>query len=208
MKSIPLILSLLGTVAATAAEPLPLIPKPVSLKLEEGTFAFSAETGIRYHKDLATEAGLLAKDLEKLTGKKPMMATKEQRSRIHSQILLDINPASDLPASGYTMEVSPKGINIIGKDAAGAYYGTRTLLQLLPASNAEIWATTKTVTVPALKISDYPRFGWRGMMLDSGRHFIPVENVKSFIDWLAFHKLNSLHWHLSEDQGWRIESQN
>lgn len=200
MKTIPLLLTLLGAGAATAADPLPLIPKPVTLQQEDGSFAFSGETGIRYNKALATEAGLLAKDLEKLTGEKPMMASKEQRSMIQSQILLDLDPSSDLPASGYKMMVVPKGILISGKDAAGVFYGTRTLLQLLPAGKI-----SGTVEVPALKISDYPRFKWRGMMLDSGRHFIPVEDVKSFIDWLAFHKLDTLHWHLSEDQGWRIE---
>ncbi len=201
MKSIPFLLTLLGATVASAADPLPLIPLPAQIERTQGEFEFSAQTGIRYNRALATEAGLFAKDLEKLTGEEPMLATKEQRSLIASEILLDIDPTSDLPPSGYRLEVTPKGIRIIGKDAAGVWYGTRTLLQLLPAATAKI---TKA-EIPDLKITDQPRFGWRGAMLDSGRHFIPAEKVKSFIDWMAFHKLNTLHWHLSEDQGWRIE---
>lgn len=201
MKSTPILLTLLGAAVAFAADPLPLIPLPAQVERTQGEFPFTTETGIRYNVALATEAKLFAKDLEKLTGKEPMMATKEQRSLIASEILLDIDPSSDLPPSGYRMEVTPKAIRIIGKDAAGAWYGTRTLVQLLPAPDKKI---TKA-DIPDLRITDQPRFGWRGMMLDSGRYFIPVADVKSFIDWLAFHKLNVLHWHLSEDQGWRIE---
>lgn len=200
MKTIPFLLSLIGASVAFAAEPLPLIPKPTTLQQEKGAFEFSGQTGIRYHRDLTTEAELFAADLEKLTGEKPMMATKEQRSFIKSQILLDLNPTADLPASGYRLEISPEGVSIIGKDAAGAFHGTRTLLQLLPAEKF-----SEAVEVPALKISDQPRFVWRGMMLDVARHFHSVEEVKGFIDWLAFHKFNTFHWHLTEDQGWRIE---
>lgn len=205
MKSVPLVLTLLGAAAASAAEPLPLIPLPAAIERTDGEFPFTKETGIRYNSKLATEAGLFAKDLEKLTGGKPVMATKEQRSRIASEILLDIDPASDLPASGYRLEVTPKAVRIIGKDAAGAWYGTRTLLQLLPPANTEIWSTTKTPVIPDLRITDQPRFVWRGMMLDVGRHFFPAEDIKTLIDWMAFHKLNTFHWHLTEDQGWRIE---
>lgn len=200
MKTIPLILTLIGAHGASAAEPLPLIPRPADVQQGEGSFAFSGKTGIRYNTALATEAKLFAKDLEKLTGSEPMMATKEQRSIIESEILLDVDPASDLPPSGYRMEVTPKAIRIIGRDTAGAWYGTRTLLQLLPPGKI-----SNSADLPVVRIADQPRFGWRGMMLDSGRHFIPADDVKSFIDWLAFHKLNILHWHLSEDQGWRIE---
>ncbi len=201
MKSIPIVLSLVASLAARAADPLPLIPLPASLERTDGSFPFTAETGIRYNAKLATEAGLLAGDLTKLTGGKPMMATKEQRSLIASEILLDIDPGSDLPASGYRMEVTPKSIRIIGKDAAGAWYGTRTLLQMLPPATGKV----TEASVPDLRITDEPRFGWRGMMLDVGRHYFPTEDIKTLLDWMAYHKLNVFHWHLSEDQGWRIE---
>lgn len=204
MKAI-ITLALAGALSASAADPLPLIPLPAVVERIDGSFAFSADTSIRYLPALAAEAKLFAKELEKLTGKAPAMLTKDAADRPKSEILLDIDPSSDLSPSGYRMQISPEAIRIIGKDAAGAYYGTRTLLQLLPASNAEIWATTKTATIPDLKITDQPRFGWRGMMLDVGRHFFPPDDIKTLLDWMAFHKLNTFHWHLSEDQGWRIE---
>ncbi|MES2477430.1 MAG: family 20 glycosylhydrolase [Verrucomicrobiota bacterium] len=199
MKTLTLALTLAGAGSVFAAEPLPLIPLPSVVERADGHFEFSGQTGIRYHQTLATEAGLFAKDLEKLTGDVPMMATKEQRSFIASEILLDVDASADLPPSGYQLEISPKAIRIIGKDAAGAWYGTRTLLQLLPTGKIT------TADLDGLHITDHPRFGWRGMMLDVGRHFYPVENIKSLIDWMAFHKLNTFHWHLTEDQGWRIE---
>lgn len=184
----------LGTVLA---EPLPLIPKPVSIQTAEGSFAFSAATGIRHHRELAAEAKLFADDLAKLTGSPPKLATKEMRIHLPSEILLDLD--ASLPASGYRLEVTPKSARILGGDAAGVWHGTRTLLQLLPAGQPV------SAAIPAVTITDQPRFGWRGMHLDVGRHFYPVEDIKRFIDWLSFHKLNVFHWHLTEDQGWRVE---
>ncbi len=205
MKPIPIILSLVASLAARASDPLPLIPLPASVELTGGTFPFTSATGIRYNPELAEEAKLLAADFKKLTGVEPAMAINKTRSTGLSEILLDINPKADLPESGYLMEVTPEAIRIIGNDAAGAFYGTRTLLQLLPPSSAEIWKATKNPEIPDVRITDQPRFGWRGTMLDVGRHFMPADDVKTLIDWMAFHKLNVFHWHLTEDQGWRIE---
>ena len=93
--------------------------------------------------------------------------------------------------------VRTKGVKITGSDAAGTFYGIQSLLQLIPLEGKKI--------IPACNIQDSPRFGWRGMHLDVGRHMFDVADIKKFIDWLAFHKMNSFHWHLTEDQGWRIE---
>ena len=196
-----LALVLAGTLWASAAEQFPIIPQPVSVEPASGAFAFSAATGIRYHSLLANEASILADELGKITGSQPKLVTKKQRIHLPSEILIDIDPSADLPASAYRLQISPRTVRIIGKDAAGAFYGTRTLLQLLPAGKM----TEVSAALPAVKIIDYPRFGWRGMMLDCGRHFYPVSDIKRFIDALAFHKLNVFHWHLTEDQGWRIE---
>jgi len=184
------------------ADSLPLIPKPVSEVREEGTFSLGSGTGIRFDKLLAKDAELFAGDLEKVLGAKPKTVREELRIHLPSEIRMDIEPDSDLPAEGYKLEVTPTGVTIIGKDAAGAFYGTRTLLQLLPPAGKE---THTKVEVPCVKITDYPRFGWRGMHLDVGRNMFPVEDIKGFLDWMAFHKLNTFHWHLTEDQGWRLE---
>ena len=196
-----LALALVGTLAASAADLPPIIPQPASVQRGEGTFAFSAATGIRYHRLLANEAKLFASELEKLTGTRPLLHQKTRRRQLPREIFIDLNPALDLPASGYQLEISPQSVRILGKDAAGAFYGTRTLLQILPPGKV----AGGSAGLPVVKITDFPRFVWRGMMLDCGRHFYPVADIERFIDALAFHKLNVFHWHLTEDQGWRIE---
>ncbi len=99
----------------------------------------------------------------------------------------------------YTMKVSSSGIVITGDTHAGTFYGIQTLIQLLPVKPRAAF------TIRAVSIDDYPRFGYRGLHLDVGRHFFPVAFVKKYIDYIALHKMNYFHWHLTEDQGWRIE---
>src|SRR6195952_907320 len=103
-----------------------------------------------------------------------------------------------LPAEGYRLTVTPQKITIAGK-GAGLFYGIQTLIQLIPADDAA------TIKLPCVQIEDYPRFGYRGMHLDVCRHFFGVEFVKKYIDLMAAYKLNNFHWHLTDDQGWRIE---
>jgi hexosaminidase len=187
------------------ADTLPLIPLPVAMKVLDGSFDFSSATGIRFDVSLKAEAGLFAADLLKRSGTAPKTVAAPLRTALPSEIRLALDPAASLPAGGYTLTISPKSIVITGKDPAGAYYGTRSLLQLLPPEGDAAWKDAAPEKLPALEITDYPRFVWRGVMLDVGRHFQPLEDVKRFIDWMAFHKLNCFHWHLTEDQGWRIE---
>ncbi|MCW1924095.1 family 20 glycosylhydrolase [Luteolibacter arcticus] len=183
--------------ASVTAADLPLIPLPKEVKTGEGSFAVTAETGIRFDAALANEAKVFSAELKARTGHEPKAVREELRIMLPSEIRLDLDSSLALQPGGYTLEASPKGVVIKGKDATGAWNGTRTLLQLLPLEGGK--------SIPAVSIKDEPRFGWRGMHLDVGRHFFPVENIKGFIDWLAFHKMNTFHWHLTEDQGWRIE---
>src|SRR4030095_3265826 len=101
----------------------------------------------------------------------------------------------------YRMLISPATINIEGDTYQGTFYGMQTLIQLLPLPDPKI----QKVTLPTVTIEDYPRFSYRGLHLDVGRHFMPVDFVKKYIDYIALHKINYFHWHLTEDQGWRIE---
>jgi hexosaminidase len=111
-----------------------------------------------------------------------------------------------LPAEGYTLDVTPTAVRIGARDSAGAFYALETVKQLLPPAIYREAPTGETAwRVPAVHIEDAPRFGWRGAHLDAGRHFMPKEFVKKYIDLLALHKLNVFHWHLTEDQGWRLE---
>ena len=192
-----------------AAEPT-IIPLPKEMKTGEGSFSVvesggDGRAGIRYDRGLESVAKLFAADLKERTGKDVQAVSEEMRIRLPSEIRLDIDPSLQLKPGGYKLDVTPEAVNVVGKDAAGVWYGTRSIIQMLPPKGTERWFTTAGIDLPAVSITDEPRFGWRGMHLDVGRHLFPVEDIKKFIDWLAFHKLNTLHWHLTEDQGWRVE---
>jgi hexosaminidase len=113
--------------------------------------------------------------------------------------------AANLAAEHYTLTVSADGVQVRASDPAGLFYGAQTLRQLLPAHVEYEAARPEAITIPAVRIVDGPRFAWRGAMLDVSRHFFGVADVKRFVDLLALHKLNRLHLHLTDDQGWRIE---
>lgn len=178
------------------AESLPIIPMPVKAEKAEGSFQLKDDLAIRYQSDLKKEAEMLAKGIEAATGIKPKLVDSKLRIALQNPIELAVKKDESSEES-YNLTVTPKGVQIVGSDAAGTFYGIQSLLQLIPLEGEK--------DVPACSIQDSPRFGWRGMHLDVGRHMFPVENIKQFIDWLAFHKMNSFHWHLTEDQGWRIE---
>jgi hexosaminidase len=192
-----------------AAEPA-IIPLPKEITAGEGGFSVvesggGGRAGIRYDRELESVAKLFAADLKERTNRDVQTVKEELRILLAREIRLDIDSSLPLKAGGYKLDVTPEGVMVVGKDVAGAWYGTRSILQMLPPKSTERWFTTAGIDLPAVSITDEPRFAWRGMHLDVGRHFFPVEDIKKFIDWLAFHKLNTLHWHLTEDQGWRVE---
>jgi len=104
-----------------------------------------------------------------------------------------------LPSEGYRLTVSRKGIEIVGGSEAGVFYGMQTLRKSLPVG------TQPAIELPAVIITDEPRFAYRGMHLDCARHFFTVNEVKKYLDMMALHNMNRFHWHLTDDQGWRIE---
>jgi hexosaminidase len=114
-----------------------------------------------------------------------------------------IHAESNYPDEGYSLKILKNKIDIASKTGAGAFYGIQTLLQLLSSTTNNKYQTS--FSIPQIEIKDYPRFQYRGMHLDVGRHFFPPEFIKKYIDYLAYHKFNTFHWHLTEDQGWRIE---
>ncbi|QBI53190.1 beta-N-acetylhexosaminidase [Streptomonospora litoralis] len=125
----------------------------------------------------------------------------------NAQIRLSVDPSAGLGSEGYRLIVDGEGALVVGHDPAGVFYGAQTLRQLLPPAayrRAPLTAETRW-TLPSVRITDRPRFGWRGCMLDVGRHFMPKHDVLRFVDLIAAHKLNVLHLHLTDDQGWRVE---
>ena len=177
-----------------------LIPKPASIFESEGSFIVSTDVNIfitHNNSEVSFIAGLLALYLAE--------ATSDDHFNIYvashkmDNIQLSLNNDTSLGEEGYELSITSDSVLIRANQPAGLFYGVQTLRQLLPAHQSE------SVTLPALSIRDIPRFAWRGAMLDVARHFFGVEDVKRYIDLISHYKMNVLHLHLSDDQGWRIE---
>ncbi|MFK2872449.1 family 20 glycosylhydrolase [Dyella lipolytica] len=183
------------------AAPVSLIPLPAQLQLADGRFKVDADTPIVIpsHDAASRQDALYLVDVLARTRGLHLKVTEDVRAS-HA-IVFSRDPNAAVPqAEGYTLDVTPQGIRIAARDDAGLFYGAVTVWQLLTPN-----AQQGPVQVPALHISDWPRFAWRGLMLDSARHFQSVADVEKLLDQMAQHKLNVLHWHLTDDQGWRIE---
>lgn len=176
---------------------LGIIPVPVSLKKTPGEFTLSQQTAL-LADSVTNKAVLFLADYLQTKAMLRMQIKTNDGSAAANSIVLTAKGTDGLPADGYRLTITPQQIIIAGK-GAGLFYGIQTLIQLMPLERA---ATAK---LPCVQIEDYPRFGYRGLMLDVGRHFFSVEFVKKYIDLMAAYKLNNFHWHLTEDQGWRIE---
>jgi hexosaminidase len=177
------------------SEGIAIIPQPVSLEKREGQFPFTAQTRIE------------AADRNPATGFAAVVQTTAAATRINV-ISFTLNKAeeADLGNEGYRLEVWATGVVVKANKPAGLFYGMQTLLQLFPKDiESKTVVAKKSWTLPAVRISDYPRFGWRGLMLDVSRHFFTKQQVKEFIDDMVRYKYNMLHFHLTDDQGWRIE---
>lgn len=178
-----------------------LLPRPDSFARSDGAFQLTTATTIAAPTELASTAAWLQGALRPATGLS--LATGVIGETVGA-IELSLNEA--LGAEAYRLSVDPTAVRIAGGDPAGVFYGSQSLLQLLPP---EIFrrATVSGVkwSIPAVTLQDSPRFTWRGVMLDVARHFLPKHDVLRFIDLMAMHKLNVLHFHLTDDQGWRIE---
>ena len=196
------------TSAASGQEPaMSLIPQPAHIRAQEGVFALTADTVIVTTGNTRDIGQYLAELLEPATGFKLDVTESAPHNRQGGYILLaDTSGKHYLGCEGYDIKVMKNRIFINARTTTGVFYACQTLRQLLPP---EIEGNRKVEnvswTIPQLEIEDKPRFQWRGSLLDCCRHFMTVDFVKRYIDLLAYHKMNRLHWHLTEDQGWRIE---
>ena len=192
---------------------LSIVPKPALMEEGQGNLVLDAETKIVYDTtsaDLQQIAGPLVKKLRHSTGYPFQVVDNTQVETDNGNIRLAIDEAglmSSLGTEGYELTVDTLSVNIAAASPAGLFYGVQTLYQLLPPEieSAVTQSQDMQWLLPAVQIVDKPRFTWRGLHLDVGRHFMPVEFVKKYIDLLSYHKMNMFHWHLTEDQGWRIE---
>lgn len=175
--------------------PLAIVPQPQSLVLEAGTFTLRTGAG------MARPAGdeLLDQTLtlaaEMIRAQCGLVLTLAQDAPVAITVTL-----REMPAEAYELEIGDEGVRIAAAGATGVLYAFQTLRQMMP-----VGGSTDKVALPKLAIQDAPRFAYRGMHLDVGRHMYPVAFIKKYIDLLAMYKMNRFHWHLTEDQGWRIE---
>jgi hexosaminidase len=194
-----------------AAEYPDIIPIPYQVEISKGNFKISENTKLLVNAsgDEAEEvAEYFAQKLERFLGSS-FDIKAESGDQPGNSILFHIDESlnEDLGKEGYKLSVEKRRIAITAGKPAGLFYATQTILQLLPA---EIYATSQKedkpeLRIPCMNITDKPSFPWRGMHLDVSRHFFPVEFVKKYIDLIALHKMNVFHWHLTDDNGWRIE---
>ncbi|MGN0068516.1 MAG: beta-N-acetylhexosaminidase [Prevotella sp.] len=173
------------------------LPQQVELLAKEQPFVLSAATTVVVSEDmpeLQRDAQFLIDYVAEATGIRLTIAEKAKTNYI--RLAIDRKMAAE---EGYAMTVDKKGITVSGRTPQGVFYGVQTLRKSLPTGQSE------SISMPAVSIKDQPRFGYRGLMLDCARHFFPLDFVKRYIDLIAMHNMNTFHWHLSDDQGWRIE---
>jgi len=194
-----------GTTAAARITAADVLPTPAVVEPREGQFTVTAETTVTAdasNKDVARIAGMVGQYIQRTSG---MHIQTAADADAHS-ISLAITPGDNPEA--YELTVSPDRVSIVGSGPAGLFYGFQTLRQLMPVGGeyeALLFDNPQPFAIPSVHIVDAPRFEWRGAMLDVARHFFGVDDVKRYIDLLSLYKMNRLHLHLSDDQGWRIE---
>ena len=181
-----------------------IVPRPESLTVRRGRFAINASTVIYTDAASADIARRFAASLLPATGRAiPVRVGAAPATGIVVERNARLTRLGD---EGYELSVTARRVSVRAKERAGVFYGFQTIRQLLPPQVfREAKVDSVAWTIPAVRIVDRPRFAWRGAHLDVGRHFMPKEFVKKYIDLIALQKMNTFHWHLTEDQGWRLE---
>ena len=185
-------------ISQTTDPNLGIIPAPKSVNVLMGQFAISQKTTIQYENPNDRNTAILFQDFLKEKYQVNLPVTKYSSKKSVSTILFTSKGAENIVTEGYKLNITPASITLTGKEA-GMFYGFQSLIQLFPIEKIT------NIYIPCAEINDEPRFQYRGMHLDVTLHFFPVSFVKKFINMMAQYKLNTFHWHLTEDQGWRIE---
>lgn len=193
-----LIIVLTFSILVQAQKSVHIIPQPVSLEIKEGSFSFDNSTVVKVDKK-DKEAEKVVHFFTEYAKRATGFELNNAKSK-GNEIVFSIEKIKDIGEEGYLISVNPKEIHVKANTSKGLFYGVQSLLQTLPFSR-----TNDLVQIPSMEIKDYPRFQWRGMMLDVSRHFFSPELVKEFIDLLAAYKMNVFHWHLVDGAGWRLE---
>ena len=184
-----------------------IIPQPLSVEQGTGQFVINNKTVIETDIDNPELLQIAEYLKEKLTQPGFMDLKISTNSNVKNVIRMEVSEQPDtLGTEGYILKVDQDVVHLLANAPSGLFQGIQTIRQLLPPEVEKQNAGLKlALTIPEVTIIDKPRFRWRGLNLDCGRHFMSKDFIKRYIDLLAYHKMNTLHWHLTEDQGWRIE---
>ncbi|WKL45013.1 beta-N-acetylhexosaminidase [Flavobacterium sp. ZE23DGlu08] len=189
--------SLLLCSAFSFAQEVKIIPQPAEVITNTGSFVISPKTSLVVsNKGDKASAAFFNTYLLEYYGFELAVVQKASKNSI---VLKSLQNIDGIKGEGYSLKSDKDGVLIEGNSNQGTFYGMQTLIQLLPTEKSN------SLTIASVQVKDEPRFAYRGSMLDVSRHFFPVSFVKKYIDYLALHKMNYFHWHLTEDQGWRIE---
>jgi hexosaminidase len=204
MRKLFLILSFMISIALSGQQgKVNLIPQPVDVQMLSGAWTLADGATVSYNNEKGRMvAEQLTMKLNTPTGFKIQAKSGNSGS---IQLNLNSTPDAKIGKEGYTISSSSKGVVITANEPAGLFYGLQTLVQLFPKEIESRNAIKADWTIPAVNITDYPRFGWRGLMLDVSRNFFTKDEVKRYLDEMARFKFNVFHWHLTDDNGWRIE---
>ena len=194
---------------ATGNSVINIVPKPAKMKIFQGNCELREKMEICYQStnpELAQIARFFADRVLLAGGPSLNITSQPNESKKKPEIFITIK-VGQLPAEGYKLVVKSNSILITGGSEAGVFYGIQTLLQLLPAEVFGKGTSKSNIRwiVPCVEIKDQPRYSYRGMHLDVSRHFFPKEFIKRYIDLMSMYKMNTFHWHLTDDNGWRIE---
>ena len=193
-------ISLLVITSFSSAQQVAIIPEPFQMKLGNGSYTLPKVILVNAPNSAIAISDLISKKINVVTG------SQVNKSSTKSNIDIQIINETELGNEGYHLDVNEKGIQIKANTNAGLFYAWQSLLQIMPTAvfNNTI-QNNISWKIPYVSITDKPRFGWRGLMLDVSRHFFTKAEVKEYIDNMVLYKYNVLHLHLTDDQGWRIE---
>ncbi len=187
-------------------EGISIIPKPKRIDVKQGQFILNNKTVIATVPTLKKQAEYLKELIAPATGFELAIKSLNKNEEDINLIILNVEENESSPnPEGYTLEADPDKIIISGTTPQGVFYGIQTLRQLFPIEIESPSKITMEWSIPCVSIDDFPRFSWRGFMLDESRHFFGKDTVKKMLDIMASLKFNIFHWHLTDDQGWRIE---
>jgi len=196
----------LSTLQVKAGDSIAIIPKPLAMRLHDGHFVLNNSTAVTTTSSDADVKESIQWFNDKIATSTGYHLSTKRSSKNSINLILNRQADTSLHGEGYTLKVSPSMVSITANKPAGLFYGLQTILQLLPPSIESVTQVQNTKwTMPCVDIKDVPRFGWRGLMLDVSRHFFSKREVEEYIDQMARYKYNTLHLHLADDQGWRIE---